>query len=179
VRTQILSTFFFHPQFTCPHVYLHVCHHQHGYAIKRAQLFEFFSASTIYFFACLSPLPLFCTKRVVALSTFFFPSLVYFSMCLSPSPLFYNQEGLRSLIFFLSFLCCCCFIYDVDHSWITMLVFCPPSTSHCGCCCSSTKACCAKVNNIQKGSNLTIIENTQAPQQSKKLQCTSHSFLPP
>jgi hypothetical protein len=41
------------------------------------------------------------------------------------------------------------------------------------------KGVLAKVNNIQKGLNLTIIENIQAPQQSEGLQCTSHSFLPP
>jgi hypothetical protein len=31
------------------------------------------------------------------------------------------------------------------------------------------KVCCAKVNNIEKGSSLTIVENTKAPQQSKGL----------
>jgi hypothetical protein len=36
-----------------------------------------------------------------------------------------------------------------------------------------------KINNIQKGLNFTVVGNTQAPQYSKRLQCTFHSFLPP
>jgi hypothetical protein len=94
-------------------------------------------------------------------SSFFFGSLVCLSTCLLPSPLFYNQEGLSSPISLCSFVRCCCHVSNVDHSWITMPMLCPPLASCCGCCCcSSMKVHRAKAYNIQEGPNLIVVGNT-------------------
>ncbi len=78
------------------------------------------------------------------------------------------KQAQTFLFFSIHFCVCCCHVSDVDHSWINMVVLCPPLTFHYGCCHLGMKVHHAKVNNTQEGLSFTIVGNTHAPQQLKK-----------
>jgi hypothetical protein len=82
-------------------------------------------------------------------------------MYLLPSTLFNNQEApallffvvqfcvVIALFFVVQFCVVIALVFYVDHSWITMRMFCPPLAFHCGCCCQSgMKACYACFINL-------------------------------